>query len=87
MGKSSMLSFTSTLDFQEILLYPVCMAVMARKAPKILSKGILYDQEKCSPRACGKKTYSFFPALSSCPLAPEADIVTGSIRQSGKMKA
>lgn len=63
-----MLSFTSTLDFQEILLQPVCMAVMARKAPKILSKGILYDQEKCSPKSMWEKDLFLFSRSVLLPL-------------------
>lgn len=81
MGKSSMLSFHPTPDIQEIP--PQHMAVMARKAPKTLREGIIYDQGNCSPKSKGRiPTFSLF----SCHLAPEADIVAGRIWQSGEIK-
>ena len=82
-----MLSFTSTLDSQEILLYQYVWQWWPGRPLKFWGRGFFMTRRNVAPRACGKKPYSFFPALPSCHLAPEADTVTGSIRQSGKMKA
>ena len=82
-----MLSFTSTLDSQEILLYQYVWQWWPGRPLKFWGRGFFMTRRNVAPRACGKKPYSFFPTLLSCHLAPEADTVTGSIRQTGKMKA
>lgn len=46
----------------------VCMPVMARKAPKTLRKGILYDQEKCSPKSMREEALFLFSLSVLLPL-------------------